>query len=568
MSIGRRLLSLAPALTLAAFVLPIAAGLAGTLLPAFGWLPALGGHAFSLAPWRELLATPGVTTAFWLTLFTGWLSTLLALGLAVAVAAHAHGRTWAQSLGRWIAPVLAVPHSALAIGLAFVILPSGWLVRWISPGLSGWQTPPDVSTVGHASGWALVLALVIKELPYLLLMILGALNQVAAGPQVRAAQALGYRPSHAWLAVALPQVLRQIRLPVCAVLAYSLSVVDVALILGPGHPPTLAVLAVRWFADPDTRWVFPGSALAFGLLVLVLLSLALLLAAERVLLVALRAWAQRGQRRSLAPALARTGWAVALALVATAGLALLAMGLWSVATQWRWPDAWPSAFALATWQRQTAAVAGPAATSLALAVAATGIALVLSLACLELETLRGRRASAHRGAVRGWWLLYLPLLVPQVAFLFGLQVLLVRIGVDGWFWAVVWSHLVFVLPYLFLSLADPWRAFDERYTRSALALGASRWRIFWRVKLPILFKPVALAAAVAVGVSVGLYLPTLLVGAGRVASLTTEAVTLAGGADRRVIGVWAVLQATLPLAAYALALLLPPLVGRWRMGRS
>jgi putative thiamine transport system permease protein len=46
-------------------------------------------------------------------------------------------------------------------------------------------------------------------------------------------------------------------------------------------------------------------------------------------------------------------------------------------------------------------------------------------------------------------------------------------------------------------------------------------------------------------------------GAGRVATLTTEAVTLSSGSDRRVVGVYAVLQAFLPFAAYAAALLLP-----------
>jgi putative thiamine transport system permease protein len=154
----------------------------------------------------------------------------------------------------------------------------------------------------------------------------------------------------------------------------------------------------------------------------------------------------------------------------------------------------------------------------------------------------------------------MPLLVPQVAFLFGAQVLLVRIGFDATLTAVVWAHLVFVLPYLFLSLADPWRAFDPRYVRTAASLGASRARQFWCVKLPILLPPVLIACAVAFAVSVGQYLPTLFAGSGRVATLTTEAVTLAAGADRRVIGVWAVLQAALPLAMYWLAAGLPRLL--------
>ena len=50
------------------------------------------------------------------------------------------------------------------------------------------------------------------------------------------------------------------------------------------------------------------------------------------------------------------------------------------------------------------------------------------------------------------------------------------------------------------------------------------------------------------------------------ATLTTEAVTLAAGADRRVLGVYAVLQAALPALVYGLALGLPRLMHRNRRG--
>ena len=129
---------------------------------------------------------------------------------------------------------------------------------------------------------------------------------------------------------------------------------------------------------------------------------------------------------------------------------------------------------------------------------------------------------------------------------------------------VLHGALVFVLPYLFLSLADPWRAFDPRYARTALSLGASRSRTFWRVKLPILLRPTLIACAVAFAVSAGQYLPTLFAGSGRVATLTTEAVTLSAGADRRVSGVWAMLQASLPLAGFLLAAWVPWLLVRNR----
>ena len=91
-------------------------------------------------------------------------------------------------------------------------------------------------------------------------------------------------------------------------------------------------------------------------------------------------------------------------------------------------------------------------------------------------------------------------------------------------------------------------------------------RVFWRVKLPMLLRPVLIACAVGFAVSVGQYLPTLFAGGGRVATLTTEAVTLSSGGDRRVIGAYALLQALLPLARLPGAVALPAVLFAHRRG--
>ncbi len=551
----------APALTVAAFLLPIVAGLAGTLLPAFGYLPAIGGDALNLDGFRRLAAYPGFATSVAVTLATGLATPVVAVAVALGLCAHAHGRPWQRRLSGWLAPILSTPHSAIAIGLAFLLAPSGWVARLVSPWLTGWTLPPDVATVGDPAGVALVVGLLVKEVPYLVLMIAGALNQVPAREHVAAARALGYAPAQAWIKVVLPQVYPQIRLPVYAVIAYSLSVVDVALILGPTNPPTLAVLAVRWFTDADIRFWFPAAAAATLLCGIVVAVVAAWYGVERVAIRSGRRWIAQGGRDG-ALALAAGAAAVAFGVLRAAALAALAgMGVWSFATQWRFPDALPQAWSLANWMRRMDGLAGPALVTLAVGVLATAVALVLVVGCLENESRARRRAGP-----RSLWLLYLPLLVPQVAFLFGAQVLLVRLGFDGALAAVVWAHLVFVLPYLFLSLADPWRAFDPRYARTAAGLGASPVRVLFAVKLPILLKPVLIACAVAFAVSVGQYLATLFAGNGRVATLTTEAVTLAAGADRRVIGAYAIAQAAFPLVAYVAAVAIPALLYANRRG--
>lgn len=556
------MLRAAPWLTAALVLGPIAAGLAGTLLPAFGWLPALGGTAVSLDPWRALFAAPGLPRAVLLTLLTGFAATILSFALVVAFCAATQGSALARRAQAALAPLLATPHAALAIGFAFLVTPSGWIARALSPWATGWDRPPDWATVNDPWGLALIVGLTLKEVPYLLLMAFAGLGQVRAAEGLRAAAALGYGPVTGWLKVVLPQLYPQLRLPIYAVLAFSLSVVDVALILGPGAPPTLSALVLRWFADRELTMWFPAAAGALLLLLIVLGAILLWRLGERIAVALGRRWIAAGGRGGAGRVL-RLGAPVLMGvLLAANAAALLLLVAWSFAGPWRFPDALPAAFTLGTWRAQVQAIAAPALATLAVALAATGLALMLTLACLEAERRQGMRPGGRALLLMIW----LPLLLPQLAFLFGWQVALVRLGLDGTIGAVVWTHLLFVLPYVFLSLADPWRALDPRHARAAAALGAGPWRVFLAVRCRLLLRPLLVAAAVGVAVSVGLYLPTLFAGAGRVATLTTEAVTLAAGADRRILGAYAALQALLPLAAYALAVALPAWLHRDRRG--
>jgi putative thiamine transport system permease protein len=491
-------------------------------------------------------------------LSTGAAATIISLVLAIAFCGVAHGRSWARRIGGFVAPVLSTPHAAIAIGVAFLIAPSGWIARAISPWLTGWTLPPDIATTGHRSGWPLVLGLVAKETPYLVLMTIGALHQVPARRHVMIARSLGYNSAEAWLKIVLPQIYPQIRLPIFAVLAFSLSVVDVALILGPGNPPPLAVLALHWFSDADIGYYFPAAAAASLQLLLVAVALVVWRLAEPIVISVGRVWIVRGVRHGMVALLARVAFIIATVLFAASIFAIVGMALWSFAGVWRFPSVLPATWTLANWSHELASLAGSVSATLVLASAATLIALVFVLGCLENET----RARHHVG-IRALWLLYLPLLVPQIAFLFGTQVLLVKTGIDGTLAAVVWAHLVFVLPYVFLSLADPWRSLDSRYARTAASLGASPSRILFRIRLPLLLGPVLIACAIGFAVSVGQYLPTVFAGNGRIATLTTDAVTLAGGADRRVIGTYALLQALLPLLVYGAAVAIPA----WRLAR-
>ena len=539
-------------------VLPLGLGLWETLRAAFGVVPALGFGPASLAPWRALFDQPGLATSLRLTLVTGFGATLAALALALGFCALVQRRAAERGAGRLILPLLAAPHAAVAIGLAFLIAPSGWIARLISPGLSGWSDPPALATVNDGWGLALMLGLVIKEVPFLILVTLMALGQVPVRALMATGRSLGHGPGAVWVGVILPRIYPMIRLPVWAVLAFSLSVVDMAIVLGPSNPPVLAVAVLRRFADPDLAALLPGSAGAVAQALVVAAGIALWHGGERL---AARLWRWRGARgpRGGAAEAPLAGLAAAAVSGLATGIAALAcLGLWSFAQRWNFPRDLPEIWTLSAW----ITIGGwrdAAATTLLIGAASALLSLALAVAWLE-----GDDRSPRSGGRAAAALIWLPLFVPQVASVYGLNVVFLRLGLSGGPAAVIWAHVVFVFPYVLLALSGPWHRLDRRLVATAAALGAGPGRRLWSVKLPALIRPVLVAAAIGFAVSVAQYLPTLLPGAGRVATLTTEAVALSSGADRRLAAVHGVVQAALPLAVYGLAVLLPGLPARRR----
>jgi len=560
---SRRMLPMLPLLTLVVMLGPVLAGLAGTLAPALGWFPAIGGHDIGLERFAELLAWPGFRQSLTVSIAVGLGATAVSLAVVVAICAAWQGSRAFAWIERALSPLLSLPHAAAAFGLAFLIAPSGWLARLLSPWATGWEQPPDLLIVQDPNGLALLAGLVLKEVPFLLLMTLAALVQADATRSMQVARSLGYGRSTAWLKVVLPRVYPQIRLPVYAVLAYSASVVDVAVILGPSTPSTLAVQVLRWSNDPDLALRFRAAAGAIVQLLAVGMALVAWRVVEKLVYHWGRAWIERGGRgrRCGERWLGGVGLGAAILTVAAVAAGIAGLALWSMAGQWSFPSVVPDSIGLRTWERSAPELVAPLIDTLVVGALATVAALVLTLGCLEAEFRHGVRPST-----RAMWLLYVPLLVPQVCFLLGLQTLALGLGLDGGRLAVAAAHLVFVLPYVFLSLADPWRAWDRRYATVAGTLGATPDRVLWAVRLPMLMRSLLTAAAVGLAVSVGQYLPTIMVGGGRVVTLTTEAVALASGGDRRVIGAYAMAQMALPLLAFGLALALPHLLWRDRRG--
>lgn len=539
-------------------LLPVCVGVMGIVLPAVGYFPALGETEFSLTAVHRLLAVEGLPKMVLLALFTSISATVIALLCTIALLAQFYQRPALQIIQHGLSPVLAIPHAATAIGIGFVLAPTGWVARLIASVTESWQLPPQSSLLYDSQGVAIILALAIKELPFILLMALGVLSQphlkARLAAQFAVAQSLGYQRQTAFIYAVFPVVYSQLKLPIIAVLAYASASVEIPLLLGPQNPPTLAVAILQWFNHIDLSMRLLASAAACLQLLVTAGAVGLWLLAERVAKLFFTGLVVSGARGDGARLIAFCAWLTASVMALMISVFLVSLLSWSVAGYWPYPQLLPGSVTVQHWHTAAQALADPLANTVWLAGLATPIAVVLVLLFLEGESVAQRRQRRYFTVDQ---VLFIPLIVPGVAFLYGL-VWCTQWLLPGHVWLpTVVSHLIYVLPYVFLSLAVAYRRLDIRFINVASSLGASPWQVFLQVKLPMLFAPVMVAAALGAAISFGQYLPTLLASGGRLATLTTEAVATASGGSRRLTAVYAIMQMLLPLAGFVLAWLLP-----------
>lgn len=118
----------------------------------------------------------------------------------------------------------------------------------------------------------------------------------------------------------------------------------------------------------------------------------------------------------------------------------------------------------------------------------------------------------------------LPLVLPPTVLGYYLLVLLGRNSPSGKLYeSVVGSPLVFTwqaavlaaivhsAPLLIKSARAAFESVDHSYERAARTMGASEWRLFWRVTLPLARRTVAAAAALAFARSLGDFGVTIMI---------------------------------------------------------
>jgi molybdate transport system permease protein len=157
--------------------------------------------------------------------------------------------------------------------------------------------------------------------------------------------------------------------------------------------------------------------------------------------------------------------------------------------------------------------------SLKVAAIATGLSLLVGLWLVYLMANRGFRGEGVlSGAVT------LPLVLPPTVLGYYLLVLVGRESPLGGFYervfgsplvltwqAAVVAAMLQAIPLLVITAQAALASVDRSYERAARSLGASNWRVFWRVSLPLARRSILAAAWLAFARSLGDFGITLII---------------------------------------------------------
>ena len=153
-------------------------------------------------------------------------------------------------------------------------------------------------------------------------------------------------------------------------------------------------------------------------------------------------------------------------------------------------------------------------TSLQIAVAT---ALIASLLGLTAAYGLSRYRFPGRGGLQG--LFYLPMLVPTVVSGVSLLTWYNEIGLDGGYLTILIAHVIFALPFSLTIILTSFAGFDTRLEEAAQDLGATPFRTFRYITLPLVMPGVIGGALIAFTLSFDEFVLTFFVAGGGVQTL-------------------------------------------------
>ncbi|GAB4400688.1 MAG: iron ABC transporter permease [Rhodoferax sp.] len=437
--------------------------------PAVGWLQ----------PWQD----PYLRTRLLWSLAQAGITCVLALLLGLPLAwLLARLAFWGRSaVLRLLMLPFVVPTLVAALGVLALAGPGGVLAPWLGPHLQD-------------SPWLLLYGNLFFNLCLVVRAGVEGLERVNAH-QLAAARSLGASPWRAFWRVEWPVAAGSLMSALCLVFLYCFSSFGLALVLG-GPRWATAEVEVYTLVAHELR-LHSASVLACWLMAMGAAVTGLYALLERA----------HGAPQGVRPVPRQPPRGLLQWVALGTGLwvlgAVCAAPLLAIA----WRVAGAQVDVVALWRDEEVRLA------LTNTLRFAGVTLVLATGLGVLHALAGRTGVAWRGVA------FLPFVVSPVTVAFGL--LLLYPAAAGSLLLLLGAYTLLAYPFVAKALAAGLDALPPSPLWAARTLGASRWRCFWRVTLPLLAPALRRGMAFALATALGEFAVTLFLSRPEWTTLTT-----------------------------------------------
>lgn len=228
--------------------------------------------------------------------------------------------------------------------------------------------------------------------------------------------------------------------------------------------------------------------------------------------------------------------------------------IWCFAARWPWPGILPESLSLRTVKELifgSAKLPKLLLSSISLSFAVAAISTTIGIAtarATELYEFRGK------GLIRFFSLL--PLLVPGTVLAIGAQIMLLKVGLGDSIAGIILIHTVASVPYCITIMTDVTAALGDKFEEQAATLGAGPFRAFFEVTLPNLMPGIMSSFSMGFIISYSQYFTTLIIGGGRINTISLVLVPYIQGGDRSLASVYAMAFTLSALGVFAMLELL------------
>ncbi|MDC3140208.1 ABC transporter permease subunit [Alphaproteobacteria bacterium] len=539
-------------------IFPIIFGFIGFFLPSFGYFPILGKSEFNLNYFHISFNIAGISKSIILSLFTGLVSTLLALFFSQVILLYLFKTRAYNYIKIIISPLIALPHITMAIGLIFVFSPSGLFFRLISPWLTGFDRPPNIFIMPDEYGLFLILGLILKEIPFFILVSLSALQEFSAKKIFDLGKSLQNSNFSSWCILIFPLIYKKIRFVIFIVIAFTASVVDMSLILAPSTPSTLAIRILQTYQSSDTDSLFIASNLALIQLFIIIILLLFWMVLEKIVSYKLSFIFFMKILSFKTFFIKKIVIFTSVILLFLSILGIISSLIWGLSANWYFPNFFPKSLTLDVFTNFYNENKSIIFISIFISFIVSLISSLLTIIWVELtEILKIKKIYLE-------WIIFIPLFIPQISFLIGLQSFIIIFDFDSYLLPLIIIQLFYVIPYSFIILAPSLREINKEIIIVATSLGKNRLQRLLSIKIPIVLSSLLTSFAIGMLVSFSLYTPVYFFGGGRITTLTVEALNLALSGSRQDLGVATFFQIIIPILILITVAYLSKKICKWR----